>query len=236
MTGQDSKTYLTFKSLDMKIDTKMILIAALIGIVVSLIIFRGCGNLHPSSEEIDVHYVYDSIEQSIVSKLPPADTIFVVEKKTLIKWMPGAIVVDTFYINGALQYVYNDNPVDTNAILSHYLTQAVTYTDTIRDSSLQAIITDTIFRNSIVSRDFKYKILRETEIQNIDNRDKFQLIASFQAGGGISYNNTPQSIYAGADIGLKFKSGTYFSVGYMAGTSHFVTIRAGQVIRLKKYK
>jgi len=33
---------------------------------------------------------------------------------------------------------------------------------------------------------------------------------------------------------LKFKSGTYFSVGYMAGSSHFVTLRAGQVIRFKK--
>ena len=212
----------------------MILIAALIALVIALILFRGCGNLHPSSGKIDVVQIYDSIERVIVSKLPPADTVFVVEKKTLIKWMPGATVVDTIYIKGALQYVYNDNPVDTNGIISHYLTQAVTYVDTIRDSSLQAVITDTIFRNSIVSRDFKYKILRATEIQNIDNRDKFQLIASFQAGGGVSYANTPQSIYCGVDLGLKFKSGTYFSVGYMAGTGHFATIRAGQVIRLRR--
>jgi hypothetical protein len=98
----------------------------------------------------------------------------------------------------------------------------------------QAVISDTIFRNEIVGRGFEYKILRPIEIQNIDNRDKFQLIASFQSGGGIGYDNTPQSIYAGADLGLKFKNGTYFSVGYMAGTGHFATIRAGQVIRLRK--
>lgn len=218
----------------MKRDISLILIAALIGLVIALILFRGCGNLHPSSGEIDVVKIYDSIERVIVSELPPPDTVFEINEKEVIKWLPSATVVDTVYINGGPIYVYNDAEVDTNAILTHYLTQAVTYTDTIRDSSLQAVISDTIFRNSIVSRSFNYKILRPAETRFIDNRDKFQLIASFQAGGGMSYANTPQSIYAGVDIGLKFKSGTYLSVGYMAGSGHFGTIRAGQVIRLRR--
>lgn len=218
----------------MKIDSKLILILALIGLVVALILFRGCGNFNHSSGEIDVQHIYDSIEKVIVSKIPPADTIYQVEEKTVIKWLPSARVVDTVYIDGSTIYVYNDAPIDTAAILTHYLTQAVTYTDTIRDSSLQAVISDMIFRNQIKERLFSYKILRPIETKYIDNRDIFQLIASFQAGGGMSYDNTPQSIYAGIDLGLKFKNGTYFSVGYMAGTGHFATIRAGQVIRVKR--
>jgi hypothetical protein len=218
----------------MKIDAKLILIMALIGLVVSLILFRGCGNFNHSSGGIDVYHIYDSIERVIKSELPPPDTIIEINEKEVIKWLPSARVVDTIYINGETRFIYNDAPIDTAAILTHYLTQAVTYTDTIRDSSLQAVISDVIFRNQIKERSFNYKILRPIETKFIDNRDRFQLIASFQAGGGISYANTPQSIYAGADLGLKFKSGTYVSVGYMAGTSHFVTIRAGQVIRIKR--
>ncbi len=215
----------------MKIDTKTILILSLIAVVIALILFRGCDKKQPSS--VDVKLIYDSIEQSIISKLPPPDTITVIEKKTVTRWLPGAKVTDTIYTNGGTVYVYNDAPIDTAAILSHYLTEAVTYTDTIRDSSLQAVIQDTIFRNKIVGRGFTYKILRPLA-STTTIYDRFQLIASFQAGGGIGYDNTPQSIYVGVDLGLKFKSGTYFSVGYMAGSEHFVTVRAGQVIRLKR--
>ena len=214
----------------MKIDHRTITIVVLIAVLAVVILFKGgCGN---RTIEVDQKFIYDSLERVIISRLPPPDTIQV--EKVVTKWIKGAKVVDTIYVKGSTVYVYNDTPIDTAAILSHYLTQAVTYIDTIRDSALQAIITDTIFRNSIVSRDFKYKILRATEIQNIDNRDKFQLIASFQGGGGMSYANVPNALFAGADLGLKFKSGTYFSVGYMAGSSHFVTIRAGQVIRLNR--
>ena len=215
----------------MKIDTKTILILSLIAVVIALILFRGCDKKQPSS--VDVKLIYDSIEQSIISKLPPPDTITVIEKKTVTRWIPGAKVTDTIYTNGETSYVYNDSPIDTAAILSHYLTEYVTYTDTIRDSSLQAVIQDTIFRNKIVGRGFTYKILRPLA-STTTIYDRFQLIASFQAGGGMSYANTPQSLVAGVDLGLKFKSGTYFSVGYMAGSGHFVTVRAGQVIRLKR--
>lgn len=216
----------------MKRDASLILIAALIGVVIALILFRGCGNLRPSSERVNVQYIYDSIEQSIVSQLPPPDTIVEIRERDVVRWIPGATIRDTVFINGGPIYVYNDREIDTAQIVMSYLTEALTYVDTLRDSSLQAVITDTIFRNKIVGRGFKYKILRPTSIYS----DKFQLIASFQAGGGLTYANTPQSIYAGVDLGLKFKSGTYFSVGYMAGSGHFMTIRAGQVIRFKKPK
>jgi hypothetical protein len=199
--------------------------------VIALLILRnGCNRQDVG--EIDIELIYDSIERVIVSELPPPKTITV--DSIVTRWLPSDTIRDTITLDGVPFPVYTSEPIDTAAILTHYLTQAVTYTDTIRDSSLQAIIRDTIFRNSIVSREFTYKILRPVEIQKIDNRDKFQLIASFQAGGGISYANTPNALHVGADLGLKFKNGTYMSVGYMAGTSHYATLRVGQVIRLKK--
>jgi hypothetical protein len=215
-----------------KIDFRTILILVLTVAVIVLVLFQGCGD-RPIVKGIEVEVNFDSIERVIKSQLPPPDTI-VIEPKTIVRWLPSATVVDTVYVSGETKYIYNAAPIDTAAILTHYLTQAITYVDTIRDSSLQVVISDTIFRNNIVYRDFRYKILRPTETKYIDNRDKFQLIASFQAGGGMSYANVSQSIYIGADLGLKFKSGTYFSVGYMAGSGHFATIRAGQVIRLRK--
>lgn len=217
----------------MKIDAKTYLILALVSVVVVLILTRGCGK-NSIGGKVDVELIYDSIEQVIISQLPPPDTVFRVSEKTVVKWLPSATVQDTIYIEGETIYVYNDAPVDSNSILTHYLTQAVTYIDTIRDSALQAVISDVIFRNQIRERDFRYKILRPTEVHKVDNRDRFQLIASFQAGGGMTYANTPNYIGAGVDVGLKFKNGTYFSVGYMAGSSHFATIRAGQVIRFRK--
>lgn len=215
----------------MKLDYKLIMIIALFGVVAFLILSKGCGSM---TEHQDRKFIYDSLERVIMSKLPPADTIKVVEIKNVTRWLPSATVQDTVYVGGETVYVYNDRDIDTNAILRHYLTQAVTYIDTVRDSALQAVITDTIFRNKIVGRGFEYKILRPIEIRYIDNRDKFQLIASLQAGAGATYANQLNGVYCGVDLGLKFKSGTYFSVGYMAGSSHFATIRVGQVIRLRK--
>lgn len=217
----------------MKVDFKLILIAALIGVVVVLVLTRGCGR-GSSNDGIDIELIYDSLKRDIVSKLPPPDTIDRVTEKQVIKWLPSARIVDTIYLKGETVHVYHDAEIDTNAILTHFLTQAVTYVDTIEDSALQAVISDVIFRNQIRERGFTYKWKLPTTVNNIDNRDKFQLIASFQAGAGFTYSNTLNGIYAGADIGLKFKSGTYFSVGYMAGSGHFGTIRAGQVIRLRK--
>lgn len=217
----------------LKIQNKDIFIIALISVVIALTLFNNGCNDRPSGG-VDIQLIYDSIERKIYSELPPPDTIEIVTEKQVIKWLQSAKVVDTIYIDGETRYIYNDREIDTNSIITHYLTQAATYIDTIRDSSLQAVIRDTIFRNSIVARDFSYKILRPIEVQKIDNRDRFQLIASFQAGGGMTYGNTPNAIHAGLDVGLKFKNGTYFSVGYMAGTSHYATIRAGQVIRLRK--
>ena len=72
--------------------------------------------------------------------------------------------------------------------------------------------------------------------KNTPKLDRFQLIVSAQFGAVATYQNTLNGLYGGCDIGLKFKSGTYFSLGYMAGTSHLATVRIGQVIKLRKPK
>lgn len=207
------------------------LVVVLASVVVILISTRGCGN---SPKEKDLTFVYDSIERVVKSKLPPPDTIHLTETETVTRWLPGAVIRDTIEIAGEPYPVYSEQPIDTAAIITHYLTQATTYSDTIRDSEIEAVIQDTIFRNTIAGRGFSYKILRP--IQAIDKTDRFQLIASVQFGAGATYTNLFNGFYAGGDIGLKFRSGTYFSLGYMAGSSHFATIRAGQVIRLRKRK
>jgi hypothetical protein len=211
--------------------TNLILFATLIGVIIVLVLTRNGCNSNQAPTRVEINY--DSIERVIISKVSLPDTIVQIKEKTVTRWLPGATVRDTIYIDGSTVYVYNDSPIDTAAILTHYLTQAVTYIDTLRDSSLQVVIQDTIFKNSIVGRGFSYKILRPVTI-NTYKPDRFQLIASFQAGAGMSYTNQLNGLFAGIDLGLKFKSGTYFSVGYMAGSSHFITIRAGQVIRLKR--
>lgn len=216
----------------MKDKKNLVLLAVMAILVIVILSNLRCNDKR--SGGVDIKLIYDSIEQVITSQLPPPDTVFKVSEKTVVKWLPSATVQDTIYVEGETIYVYNDAPIDSNAILTHYLTQAVTYIDTIRDSALQAVISDVIFRNQIRERDFRYKILRPAEVRKVDNRDRFQLIASFQAGGGMTYANIPNYIGAGVDVGLKFKNGTYFSVGYMAGSSHFMTIRAGQVIRFRK--
>lgn len=210
--------------------TNFIIIAILSIVIAALILTRSGCNYNQAPDRIEINY--DSIERVIKSRLPLPDTIIV--SNEVIRWLPSA-KADTVMIEGQEIPVYLTVPIDTAAILSHYLTQAVTYIDTIRDSALQVIITDTIFRNKNVGRGFRYKITRPT-ITNIYKPDKFQLIVSLQTGLGASYANQFNGAYVGGSIGLKFKSGTFFGVGYMAGSSHFVTLRIGQVIRLKKRK
>jgi hypothetical protein len=74
----------------------------------------------------------------------------------------------------------------------------------------------------------------EIEKNRLKFADRFQLITSGQFGVGMTYSNVPNGIYGGVDVGLKFKGGTFFSLGYMAGTSHFVTVRVGQVVKFRK--
>lgn len=182
-------------------------------LLIAFFLFRGCG---PENVRVETKYIYDTTERVIVKEVPKVvETIHYQNVQTVIR--------DTVTLTKH----------DTLAIVTQWMDSLKTFEDVRRDSSLEATITDTIYQNQIVGRSFAYKILRPT-IVNTYKPDRFQLILSAQMGTGITYTNQFNSIFGGVDVGLKFKSGTYFSVGYMAGQSHFATLRVGQVIRLRK--
>lgn len=190
----------------------LLVIIVLMGVIIALILTRGCGR-GSSNDGIDIELIYDSLKRDIVSKLPPPDTIDRVTEKQVIKWLPSARVVDTIYLKGETVYVYNDAEIDTNAILTHYLTQAVTYVDTIEDSALQAVISDVIFRNQIRERGFTYKWKLPTTINHVDNTDRFQ----FHVMAGLATSTDMDSIYRirpAAGFMMEFKSGTSVIVKY----------------------
>lgn len=182
-------------------------------LLIAFFLFRGCA---PDSVRVETKYIYDTTERVIIKEIPK------VVETVHIRNIP-VIITDTITLTKH----------DTLAIVTQWMDSLKTFEDVRRDTNLEATITDTIYQNEIVGRSFAYKILRPT-IVNTYKPDRFQLILSAQMGTGISYTNEFSSIFGGVDVGLKFKSGTYFSVGYMAGQEHFATLRVGQVIRLKR--
>ena len=184
------------------------------GLLVAFFLFRGCGNPQPSSDRVE--YIYDTTEVEIIKEVPK--------------------VVETIHYRDVTKLVTIRDTLtkhDTLAIVTQWMDSLKTFKDVRRDTNIEATITDTIYQNEIVGRSFAYKILRPT-IVNTYKPGRFQLILSAQMGAGITYTNQFSSIFGGVDVGLKFKSGTYFSVGYMAGKEHFATLRVGQVVRIKK--
>ena len=184
-----------------------------VGLLIAFVLFRGCG---PSDVRVETEYIYDTTERTIIKEVPK-----VVE--TIHYRNVDRVIRDTVTLTKR----------DTLAIVTQWIDSLKTFKDVRRDTNLEATITDTIYQNKIIGRSFAYKILRPTTV-NTYKPDRFQLILSAQTGVGVSYTNEFNSIFGGVDVGLKFKSGTYFSVGYMAGQSHFATLRVGQVIRLKR--
>ena len=68
--------------------------------------------------------------------------------------------------------------------------QQYVFSDTIRDSSIEAFITDTVSKNSIIARGFQYRILRPTEIINntiVDNSPKLLLSGFASDGYGVGH-------------------------------------------------
>ncbi|MDD5358449.1 MAG: hypothetical protein PHX80_04830 [Candidatus Nanoarchaeia archaeon] len=112
------------------------------------------------------------------------DTVFV----TIFKPVPKPYAVhDTF------------QPVDTAWILEDY-NLIYAYSDTLTDSTLEAIINTEIFQNKMLSRDFRYRLLSLqqqtiTVTKTIDNSPGFYL------GGGVGY------LIPGKKVGLDISAG-----------------------------
>ena len=179
-----------------------------------LLLHKGCGSA--TTVDVSTEVIYDTIERVIIKEVP------VVKEVISIKEVPHYIT-DTITLSST----------DTITIVQQWLDSVSVYQETREDTSLQATITDTIYQNQIIGRSFAYKIMHPT-IYKIHKPDRFQMIVSAQSALQFGYDGGYRSIMGGVDIGLKFRSGTYLSVGYLAGRDQMGTLRIGQVIKLKK--
>lgn len=86
--------------------------------------------------------------------------------------------------------------------------QQYVFSDTIRDSSIEAFITDTVSKNSIIARGFQYRILRPTEIINntiVDNSPKLFLSGFASDGYGVAILRSEKRLLYGAGYDFKNK-------------------------------
>ena len=197
------------------IQMKDILLMVAFVIIAILVVFRGC-DAPPSKPTVTTEIIHDTVEIEIVKNIHHTDTVIAIKEIEHTKWLTDTI-----------------STIDTVEVIKMWVDSANTKFEVFRDTNIQATIADTIYQNDIVGRSFKYKVLRPLTV-NTYKPDRFQLITSIAGGYRMNYENQFQSVYIGADVGLKFKSGTYTSVGYMGGKDHIFMVRVGQVFRLKK--
>jgi hypothetical protein len=145
--------------------------------------------------------------QHLDDQKPQKDTVEVVKYDTVIKYIPAPAP-------GVTDSIFYPVPVeaDTALILQKYFTKYV-YAQTLRDSSIEATIEDTICQNRILARSFSYKLLRPVliytpvERENVKNR--------LYLGGFIGTNKT-YGLTA-----LFAKQHTAFSLSYDLPSSSF---------------
>lgn len=195
---------------------KDIMLIAMFAVIAFLVVFRGCGDLPQLPPTVTTQIIHDTVEIEIVKNIHHIDTVIAISEIERVRWR-----IDTIA------------EVDTVEVIKMWQDSANTHFEVFRDTNIQATIADTIYQNDIVGRSFKYKVLRPLTV-NTYKPDRFQLITSIASGYRMTYANQFQSVYIGADVGLKFKSGTYGSIGYMGGKDHIFMVRVGQVFRLKK--
>lgn len=98
-------------------------------------------------------------------------------------------------------------PIDTAEILKQYFA-ANTFQDTISDSSIVAVIKDSVIENKIVARDFTYRINRPTVIQTVETKSTATANGSTVSVGAFATKTT-----YGAQVLLARPQATY-GVGY----------------------
>jgi hypothetical protein len=112
-------------------------------------------------------------------KQPLYDTISSVSHKTYDS-LPVRIYSDSETLSSKIDTFYSISvqidsfqlPVDTQTIVYKWLSETVVYKDSIRDSSIDISIIDTLFRNRITGRMLTYKLLRPTVTNTITIQKK----------------------------------------------------------------
>ena len=125
-------------------------------------------------------------------------------------------------------------PVDTAAIVRDYLTVRF-YADTLKnDTSLLAVVEDSVQANRIVSRKFTYQNRRPTAINTtIIRPPRQEALVQVYAGVFAGYSAKKQQLLLGPEVSVALRPGPIFRYGYdIAGNSHLVS--AGWKLSFKK--
>lgn len=131
---------------------------------------------------------------------------------TLIVYLPGKPTFDSIMV--PLPYkvkVHDTIPtiVDTFAILNDYYTIR-SYSDTIADTVIQAIIGEEVFQNAITAREFKYRLLRREQavVTNTIVKESQGIYAGLIAGGNKNYFTFIPS------VSYQTKKNQMYGIGY----------------------
>lgn len=216
----------------MKIKDIAIILLALVVIV--LVLVRGCGHPQSDPDRTDITLIYDSLERVIISNIPEQepDTI---RAPAEIRWM--AQKRDTIW-RDSVRFELVEAAVDTDAIILHWQGDALTYSDTLRDTALVAIVEDTVYQNKIIGRGFEYKLLGpQTVVSNTYKPDRFQFHVLFAAATATDLDSIYKPRLGGGFI-LEFRSGTSLGFKYDHTIGHRVPhgleLMVTQRLRFKK--
>lgn len=126
------------------------------------------------------------------------------------------------------------SPTDTPAIVRDYLTVRF-YADTLKnDTSMLAIVEDSVQANRIISRKFTYQNRRPTAIQTtIIQPPTKESFVKVYAGAFAGYSAKNKTFAVGPEISVSLRPGPLIRYGYdIANKGHFVS--AGWKISFKR--
>tara|TARA_R110002020_G_scaffold289469_1_gene504941 strand:+ start:701 stop:1351 length:651 start_codon:yes stop_codon:yes gene_type:complete len=161
-------------------------------LIVIIFLLRECqGNKQPQPTPetiVKIETKYDTIIKEVISYVP--------KWRTKIETVHDTIH-DTVLLN-----------IDTLAILEDYFS-TYSYTDTIKEDSVEFILFDTITQNRIISRGATYTLLYPTTtITKESVLNKRELYIGFGLGG-----NRQQLSYLGSELMLRTKKQQIYGVG-----------------------
>lgn len=180
-------------------------IAALLFLLVIILLFRNCGPVPGST----VTVIHDTV---------PGDP-YPVEAPVRV---PYPVYIDT----GTTRYIAGAPlPTDTDAIIKDYLVTRF-YRDTLKnDTSMLAVVEDSVQANRIVSRKFTYQNRRPTAIittTNITQNKKEAFLRAYM-GIGASYSPSTKRFGVGPFVAVTLRPGPIVVYAYdVAGNSHQV--------------
>ena len=196
------------------IDLKVVTI---IGLIIVILCLRSC-DINPDGE---IKYVNGKPYQVIKHKV---DTVYVRTTQTVYK--KG----DVIYREKPI-YVQLPPRIDTVEVIRDYYSKVI-YKDTLKlkDSLGYITLTDTIFQNNILGREWDSHVNKITikDVTIVKELPKNQ----FYLGGLLNLNNKTGFTSVGPSVLFKTKKDRVFSVGAGLGTNMTVYYQGGIYIKL----